>query len=157
MIKRSSRRYRSVRSSARNRPSARPVITTRMAISIVTSMPFAIAGQVEARIAGLKNVSRKCSTASASTNDFGHERARALVGRGGENPLGRSLFQDRAVVHEYDAIGSFAGEPHLMADNEHRHPAFAQVPHHCQYASDELGIQCRGRFVEQNHFWLERQ
>src|SRR5215469_459367 len=102
MIGMSSRRYRKVRSTARNRPSARPVMTTRMAISIVTSMPFAIAGQVEARIEGLKNVSTKCSTVAASTNDFGHEGTRAFVGCGGEYLLGRSLFQDRAVVHEHD-------------------------------------------------------
>src|SRR4029453_3363051 len=41
--------------------------------------------------------------------------------------LGRSLFLDPALVHEYHTVGNFEGEFHLMGDQQHGHAFSGEV------------------------------
>ena len=52
---------------------------------------------------------------------------------------------------------AIAGEPDLVGDHHHGHAALRQVQHHLEHLADHLGIERRGRLVEQHHFRLERE
>src|SRR5687767_7464757 len=44
-----------------------------------------------------------------------------------EQFLGRSLFLDPALVHEYHTVGNFEGEFHLVGDQQHGHALGGKV------------------------------
>jgi hypothetical protein len=66
-------------------------------------------------------------------------------------------LDDLTIGHKDDPIGNSAGEAHLMTDNDHRHPRRGQLLHHLQYLFDHLGVQGRGRLVEEHHLRLHGQ
>ena len=62
-----------------------------------------------------------------------------------------------AVVHEDDAVGDLAGEAHLVRHDDHRHAGLGQPPDHRQHLADQLGIERRGRLVEQHQPRRDRE
>src|SRR5437764_12105350 len=61
--------------------------------------------------------------------DLGEELLAALGFRRGEERLGRRLLDHLPLVHEDDAVGNAAGEPHFVRDAHHR-PALARERGH---------------------------
>ncbi len=53
-------------------------------------------------------------------------------------------------MHEGHAIGDLADEAHLVADDDHRHALVGELAHDIEHLGHHLGIQGRGRFVEQH-------
>src|SRR5260221_10198477 len=68
---------------------------------------------------------------------------RPWAARRGEHRLGRPLLDDRAVIHEDDAIRDVAGEVHFMRDHHHGHSLGGELAHHPQHVADQLGIERR--------------
>ncbi|WP_431272759.1 hypothetical protein [Dankookia sp. P2] len=68
----------------------------------------------------------------------------------------RSLLDDHAIRHEHHPVGGGAGEGHLVADHDHGHAVLPQLAHRLQHAADQLGVERRGRLVEQHDAGLER-
>src|SRR5690606_31669159 len=54
-------------------------------------------------------------------DELRQEVAGSIALRVREELLGRRLLDDAAVGHEHDAVGRFAGEAHLVGDDDHRH------------------------------------
>jgi hypothetical protein len=44
-----------------------------------------------------------------------------------------------------------------VGDHDHGHPRFGNLSHHAEYLADKLGIEGRGRLVEEHHLGIERQ
>ena len=146
-------------------------------------MPDRMSGRYFAMTLALKNVSRNRShwvmAGSAALQAAHHDHERTGVARSQRDhdqcrwicPMKarvrscaglskicsrRPLLDDQAVVHEHHAIGGGAGEAHLVADHDHGHAALAQAAHDRQHRTDQLGIERRGRLVEQHDPRLER-
>ena len=71
--------------------------------------------------------------------------------------LRRPLLDDDAAVDEQHAVGDVAGKTHLMGDDDHGHAVVGELAHHAENVADELGIERRGRLVEQDGLGLHRQ
>ena len=71
--------------------------------------------------------------------------------------LGGALLDDVAAVHEDHAVGDLAGEGHLVGDDEHRHALAGQPAHDREDVTDELGVEGRGRLVEEHELGVHRQ
>ena len=69
----------------------------------------------------------------------------------------RTLLDDRALVHEDDRVGNFAGEPDLVGDDDQRAALAGQLPDDLEYLADQFRIQRGGRFVEQDDCRVQRQ
>jgi mannosyltransferase len=61
-----------------------------------------------------------------SMQDLAQKRPRALVARGAVEHRWRRLLDDLPLIHEDDAAGRVAREPHLVADHHHGHPSRAR-------------------------------
>src|SRR6266566_3405975 len=61
-----------------------------------------------------------------------------------------SDLDDLALVHEDDAVGDTAGESHLVRHDHHGHAVLGEVGHDVEILVDHLGVQGRGRFVEEH-------
>ena len=70
---------------------------------------------------------------------------------------GQPVSTTTPLVHEHDRVGDLAGEPHLVGDHDHRHPVSRERAHHVEHVADELGVERRGRLVEQHQLRLHRQ
>ena len=68
----------------------------------------------------------------------------------GEELLGLVLLDDLAAVHEDHAVGDGAGEAHLVGDAQHGHALARQLDHDVEHFLDHLGVERRGRLVEQH-------
>src|SRR6478735_3102825 len=75
--------------------------------------------------------------------------ARAL--RRGEELLGRGDLDDLAVGHEDHPVGRLAREAHLVGDDDHRHALLGEAHHDVEHLVDHLGVEGRGRLVEEHH------
>src|ERR1700761_6551925 len=84
--------------------------------------------------------------------DMADESARAGRARFAEKLLGPIDLDDLALIHEDELIGGKAGEAHLMGDAKHGHAAFGQLDHDVEHLLDHLGVERRGRLVEQHDF-----
>ena len=71
-------------------------------------------------------------------------RVREQIGRG-------SLFDNGSPVHDADAVADLARKRHLVRDDDHGLALLGQRPHHAEHLADELGVERRGRLVEQDH------
>ena len=71
-----------------------------------------------------------------------------------EDLRGRSLLDDAALVEDDHPVGDALGEIHLVGDHHHGHALVGQRLHHCQHLADGLGIERRGRLVEQHDVGL---
>ncbi|CDN41594.1 hypothetical protein BN871_AI_01050 [Paenibacillus sp. P22] len=85
------------------------------------------------------------------------ELARALFLRIAEQLHRRSFLDDDAAVHEHDMVRHVLGETHLMRHDDHRDAFPGDAPDDRQHLPDELGIERRGRLVEQDDLRLQRQ
>src|SRR5689334_18886001 len=47
--------------------------------------------------------------------------------------LGRASLDHQALVHEHDLVSDLTGEPHLVRDDDHRHPVPRQLTHDVEY------------------------
>ena len=75
--------------------------------------------------------------------------------RGEPRTLGRRAgLDDHALVHEHDLVGDLAREAHLVRDHDHRHAVARQLAHRVEHVADELGVERRGRLVEQHQLRL---
>ena len=68
----------------------------------------------------------------------------------------RALLDDRAVVHEDDGIGASRAKPISWVTTIIVMPR-GELSHHVEHLADQLGIERRGRLVEQHHLRLHRQ
>ena len=50
-----------------------------------------------------------------------------------------------------------AGEAHLVGDDDHRHAGGGELLHDVEHVADHLGVERRGRFVEQHHLGVHAQ
>ena len=71
--------------------------------------------------------------------------------------LGLALLDDDAAVHEDDVVGDLAGEAHLVGHDDHRHALLGELAHDAQHLADELGVEGRGRLVEEHQLGVHRQ
>ena len=68
-----------------------------------------------------------------------------------------AAFYDRARIHEDECVADFAGEPHLVGDDDHCHPLLGESPHHIEHIADEFWIEGGRRLVEQHQPRLHAQ
>ena len=71
--------------------------------------------------------------------------------------LRRPGLDHDAVVHEHHRVADLAGEADLVRDDDHRHPVGGQLAHRVEHVADQLGVERRGRLVEQHQLRLHRQ
>ena len=62
-----------------------------------------------------------------------------------------ALRLDPALVQEHHLAGDVAGEAHLVGDDQHGAALVGEVAHHLEHLAHELGVEGRGRLVEQHH------
>ena len=85
-----------------------------------------------------------------------NSRVRGCVGLA-EDPLGRTLLEDEALVEEDDAVGDVAREAHLVGGDEHRHALGGQLADDVEHLADELGVERAGDLVEQEQGGIHGQ
>ena len=85
-----------------------------------------------------------------------NSRVRGTVGRS-KICRGGPCSMTRPLVEDHHPIGDALGEIHLVGHDHHRHPFVGQALHDAQHLADRLGIERRGRFVEQHDVGLHRQ
>src|SRR3989449_4577754 len=86
--------------------------------------------------------------------DLGQELLAAVRLRRGEEILRRALLDHLPLVHEDDAVGDAAGEPHLVRDAHHRHALAGERGHDVEHLVDHLRVERGGRLVEQHDLRL---
>src|SRR5262245_42584861 len=89
--------------------------------------------------------------------DLGQELARPVRARRREEVLRGLDLDDPAGVHEDDPVRHPPREAHLVGDHHHGHALPREVGHHVQHLVDHLGIEGRGRLVEQHDPGLHAQ
>lgn len=89
--------------------------------------------------------------------DLAQEVPGATRLRVGEERVRVGIFDDLAVGHEQDAVCGFAGESHLVRDDDHGHALLGEVRHDVQDLVDHLRIESGGRFIEEHDLRLHRE
>src|SRR5215210_3948555 len=91
---------------------------------------------------------------SAPEAPRGDDAPQELPGAGvfgrGEDPLGRPLLQDGALVEEAHTVRDVAREAHLVGGDEHGHALVGELLDDAQDLGDELGVQGARHLVEQH-------
>ena len=54
-------------------------------------------------------------------------------------------------------VADLAREAHLVGDDDHRHAVAGEAAHHVEHLADQLGVERRGRLVEEHQLRLHRQ
>jgi hypothetical protein len=88
------------------------------------------------------------------TPHLAEEQLGAVLARVLEEVLGGADLDDLAVGHEDHPVGDLAGEAHLVGDDDHRHAGLGQLLHRVEHLVDHLGVERRGRLVEEHHLRL---
>src|SRR5256885_955337 len=84
----------------------------------------------------------------------GKKSLQTLVSRVLEH-VGRAVLDENfASIHEYEKIADLAGETHLMRYQQHRHTILGELAHNGENLADELGVQRRGDFIEEQNLGL---
>ena len=87
-----------------------------------------------------------------------NESAGPLIARMGEEVVTRRLFYDTPLVKERHLVGDATGFKDVL---RHDNGGHAQVvPHVRQQVFEQLGsvgVQARGRFVEEEEAWLQSE
>ncbi|BCW44858.1 hypothetical protein StoSoilB5_20420 [Arthrobacter sp. StoSoilB5] len=81
--------------------------------------------------------------------DMAKESPSALVLGVVEEFVGGRHFNNDSLVEEGDFVRHSACEADLVGHNDHRHTVVGKVFHNLEYLADKLGIESRGRFVEE--------
>src|SRR5690242_16724274 len=89
--------------------------------------------------------------------DLAEEVLGAIAARCGEELVRRRVLDDLAAVHEDHAVRRAAGEAHLVGHHEHRHALAREGGHDVEHLLDHLGVERRGRLVEQHHLRFHGQ
>ena len=66
----------------------------------------------------------------------------------------RPNFDNPACIHEDDAIRDIGRKFQLMRHDDHRHAALRQIAHDLQDLAHKLGVERRGRLIEQQQLGL---
>jgi hypothetical protein len=74
-----------------------------------------------------------------------------------EQLRGRAQLDDATVVHEHGRADDVCCEAHLVAHDQHRHAVARELSHDREHLAHELGIERRGRLVEQHDARAHRQ
>ena len=74
-----------------------------------------------------------------------------------EHLVGRALLVDHAVGDEEHAVGDVVREADLVRHQQHRAAFLGERADHAQHLADQLGVERRGRLVEQQHLGVHRQ
>src|SRR5688572_13606009 len=97
----------------------------------------------------------RCTTDSGAVEyglvmeDLGEELLRALGARLAEEIGLGGVLDDLAAVHEDHAVRDARGESHLVGHHHHGHAFLRQLGHDVEHLVDHLGVERRGRLVEQ--------
>src|SRR5262245_52666218 len=91
-----------------------------------------------------------CPYAHSMLQDLRQKELCALTARRSENRLLGCILDDGTLVHEHDAVGNLAREPHFVGDDGHCHALLGELDHYVQHLGDHLRIERRGWFVEQH-------
>src|SRR5215467_3194760 len=169
-------RSRNVRATANTKPRSMPMVTTAAVRARVTRNAPRRAGRYFAITAPLKKVSPSprivqdtpgvgplrrpggwSRIAGRARENAVEELPRTGMGRIPEHRRRRPFVEDLASVHEQDAIAGVTCERHLVRHHDHGHPLLAQVAHDTQDAAHQLGVEGRGRLIEEHQLWLERE
>ena len=62
-----------------------------------------------------------------------------------------------AVVEKNHAVRNVGREMHLMRHDDHRHALARKLFHHLEHLTDQLRIERRGRFIEQDGLRIDRK
>src|SRR5436305_2996507 len=89
--------------------------------------------------------------------DLAEEELGAVALRVGEEFLRRRYLDDLAAIHEDHAVGDGAGEAQLRRDADHSPAGARQADHDVEHLLDHLGIERRGRLVEQHDLRLHAE
>src|SRR6266513_5990004 len=113
---------------------------------------------------------RKCSRRSSGggdrkrglslflvVQDLREELLRALRARRAEELFLLGVLDDPPRVHEDHAVRHLARESHLVRDHHHGHAFLGELDHHVEHFVDHLGVERRGRLVEQHGDRVHRQ
>ena len=82
--------------------------------------------------------------------NLAQEKLRPLVLRVVEEFLGLVGLDDLAAIHEYDGIRNRFRKAHLVSHAEHGHATLGKFDHDIEHFLDHLGVERRGRLVEQH-------
>src|SRR5215472_8313371 len=85
-----------------------------------------------------------------SVENLVEKGAAALRPRPVEELRGGRVLDHAALVHEDDAVGHRPREAHLVGDHEHGHALPGERRHYVEYLADHLGVEGRGRLVEEH-------
>src|SRR5215469_12111078 len=142
--------------------STRPSVNATASAPIITLMVVPAAPRSTDRKYG--------SFAQKTTQKFGagmgiplalrHPRQECLrprLARIADHRVGWALLDDAAAIHEDHAVRDLAGELDLVGDHDHGPALLRELADHAQHLADELGIERRGRLVEQHELRLHRQ
>ncbi len=67
------------------------------------------------------------------------------------------LLDDPPAIEDDDPVADPLGEIHLMGDDDHGHALVGERLHDAEHLADRLGVERRGRLVEQHDVGLHRQ
>src|SRR5215211_4198662 len=93
----------------------------------------------------------------AGLDDASEELAGAGVFRGGEDPLGLTLFEDSTGLEKADAVCYVAGEAHLVGRDEHGHPFTCQLLDDGEDLGDQFRVEGAGDLVEEHEVRTHRE
>ena len=85
------------------------------------------------------------------------ESLRALLLRVLQHLVRRALLVDRAVGQEDHPARDVVGEAHLVRDQQHGAALLGERADDAQHLADQLGIERRGRLVEQQQLGIHGQ
>ena len=85
------------------------------------------------------------------------ELLEAFALRISQHVVGVADFFDLTLMQEHHLIRDFAGEAHFVGHQNHRTAFLSQALNHLQHFAHQLGVERRGRLVEQHDFRLHRQ
>src|SRR5690625_3823204 len=77
--------------------------------------------------------------------------------RVGEELVRGVFLDDLAIGHEHDPVRGGPCEAHLVGDHDHGHTAPGEVDHDIEDFLDHLGVERRGRLVEEHDLGLHRE
>ena len=75
----------------------------------------------------------------------------------GEELFGCVLLNYFALVHEHELRADFAGEAHLMGDDDHRHALAGELLHQVENLAYHLGVEGARWLIEEDNLGVHRE